>query len=235
MSQKRQYPAAMILDDIKTSFARLYQVQHAAGKTRKEFVDDMRSAGYDVSERQLDRWVARINAGEVAVSTTKATGATAQLTREERDVIGGWVLTQNLHGASVHLADYSVFCKKHFNKPLSKQTALRYLHEDGFSYRTLQSRAKGFAIDVESLRRMTWQWVQKHRAAGLFDASRYLLASVDFTFTGHRTERCCSFASLGGSQPMSAASISNYTNCIITCVRADGVDRTSAMLFTLID
>jgi len=76
MSQKRQYPAAKIPDESKTLCARLYQVQHAAGKTRKEFIRDMHLAGYDVSERQLDRWVARINAGEVAVSTTKASGAT---------------------------------------------------------------------------------------------------------------------------------------------------------------
>jgi len=232
MNQKRQYLAAKILDDSKTSFARLYKVQHSAGKTRKEFVDDMRSAGYNVSERQLDRWVARINADKFAISTNKATGATTQLTREDRNIVGGWVLAQNLSGTSVHLADYSTFCKKHFKKQLSTQTASRYLHEDGFSYRTLQSKTKGFSIDAESLRQMMWQWVQRHRAAGLFDISGHLLASADFTFTGHRTERYCSFASLGGSQPMSAASIPNYTNCIITCVWADGMNRTSAMLFT---
>ena len=107
MSQKRQYPASKILDESKTLCARLYQVQHAAGKTRFDIIRDMHLAGYDVSERQLDRWVARINAGEVAVSTTKASGATLRLTREERNVIGGWVLMQNLHGTPVHLADYS--------------------------------------------------------------------------------------------------------------------------------
>jgi len=117
MSQKRQYPAAKIPDESKTLCGRFYQVQHAVGKTRKEFIRDLYLAGYDVSERQLDRWVARINAGEVAVSTTKASGATLRLTREERNVIGGWVLMQNLQGAPVHLADYSAFCKKHFNKP----------------------------------------------------------------------------------------------------------------------
>ena len=69
MSQKRQYPADKIPEDVKTLFARLYQVQHAAGMTRKKFVDNLRLAGYDVSERQLDRWVARIKAAEVVVST----------------------------------------------------------------------------------------------------------------------------------------------------------------------
>ncbi len=102
----------------------------------------------------------------------------------------------------------------------------RYFEEDGFSYRTMQSKAKGFTVDVESLRRQLWDWVQAQRKEELFDIPRCLLASVDFTFTGHRTERISSFASLGGSQPMSSASISAYTNCIITVVWADGINRT---------
>jgi len=44
-----------------------------------------------------------------------------------------------------------------------------------FSYRTLKRRAKGFSIDVESQRLLAWQWVQKHRAAGIEDVSQDLL------------------------------------------------------------
>ena len=232
MNQKRAYAAANISDDAKTMIARLYQVQHAQGKLRREFVADMGQAGYSFSESQLDRWVARINAGEAAVSATKKTGALAHLTRGQRDIAAGWLLSQNLCGVSVHRSDYSIFCNEQFRQPLSKRTVSRYLEEDGFSYRTMQSKAKGFTVDVESLRRQLWDWVQAQRKEELFDIPRCLLASVDFTFTGHRTERISSFASLGGSQPMSSASISAYTNCIITVVWADGINRTPPMLFT---
>ncbi len=96
----------------------------------------------------------------------------------------------------------------------------------------MQSKAKGFTVDVESLRRQLWDWVQAQRKEEPFDVPCCLLASVDFTFMGHRTERISSFASLGGAQPMSSASISQYTNCIITVVWADGINRTPPMLFT---
>jgi transposase len=192
----------------------------------------MNQAGYKFSESQLDRWVARINAGETAVSASKATGASVHLTREQRDIAAGWVLSQNLHGTPVHLSDYSNFCNEQFEQMLSKQTISRYLAEDGFSYRTMQSKAKGFMVDIQSQRRQLWDWVHTQRKEGIFDVHRSLLASIDFTFTGHRTERSSSFASQGGSQPMLGASISPYTNCIVTVVWADGMNRTPPMLFT---
>jgi|GEM_PF-1891702 len=232
MSQKKTYAAASISDDAKTMIARLYQVLHAQGKLRREFVADMSQAGYRFSESQLDRWVARVNAGETAVSITKATSPSVHLTREQRDIAGGWLLSQNLRGIPVHRSDYRAFCDEQFRQSLSEATVSRYLEEDGFSYRTMQSKAKGFVVDVESLRRQHWDWVQMQRKEKLFDVPRSLLASADFTFTGHRTERRSSFASQGGSQPMLSASISPYTNCIITVVWADGINRTPPMLFT---
>ncbi len=89
-------------DDAKTMITKLYQVQHAKGKLRRDFVADMNKAGYKFSESQLDRWAARIKTGEDAVSASKATGASAHLTCKQRDIAGGWVLSQNLHGIPVH-------------------------------------------------------------------------------------------------------------------------------------
>lgn len=232
MTQRKTYAAARISDDAKTMIARLYQVQHAQGKLRRAFVADMSQAGYRFSESQLGRWVARVNAGKTAVSITKATGPSAHLTRKQRDIAGGWVLSQNLRGVPVHLSDYSHFCNKQFGQPLSKQTVSRYLAEDGFSYRTMQSTAKGFMLDILSQRHQLWDWVQTQRKAGIFEVHRSLLASIDFTFTGHRTERGSSFSSQGGSQPQLGAAVPPYTNCIVTVVWADGINRTPPMLFT---
>jgi len=232
MNQKKIYAAASISDDAKTMIACLYQVQHAQGKRRREFVADMRQAGYRFGESQLDRWVARVNDGGTAVSTTKATGAPVLLTRAQRDIAGGWLLSQNLRGVPVHRFDYSNFCDAQFGQSLSKQTVSRYLEEDGFSYRTMQSKSKGFMVDILSQRHQLWDWVQTQRKNGLFDVHRSLLASIDFTFTGHRTERNSSFSSQGGSQPKLGAVISPYTNCIVTVVWADGINRTPPILFS---
>jgi transposase len=163
MNPKTTYAAARISDDAKTMIARLYRVQHAQGKRRHAFVADMSQAGYPFSESQLDRWVARVNRDEAAISTTKASGAPAHLTREQRDIAGGWILSQNFHGISVHRADYSHFCDEHFKQSLSHPTVSRYLAEDGFSYRTMQSKARGFTVDIVSQRRQLWDWVQTQR------------------------------------------------------------------------
>ncbi len=41
-------------DDAKTMITKLYQVQHAKGKLRRDFVADMKKAGCKFSESQLD-------------------------------------------------------------------------------------------------------------------------------------------------------------------------------------
>ncbi len=46
MTPKKIYAAASISDDAKTMIARLYQVQHAQGKRRREFVDDTRYSSF---------------------------------------------------------------------------------------------------------------------------------------------------------------------------------------------
>jgi hypothetical protein len=59
-----------------------------------------------------------------------------------------------------------------------------------------------------------------------------VIASLDITFSGHRTQRTYSYSRVGGHQPKLRAELSKYTNAILTCVWSDGVDRTPACLFT---
>jgi len=46
----------------------------------------------------------------------------------------------------------------------------------------MQSKAKGFIVEVLSQRHQLWDWVQTQRKEGIFDVHRSLLASIDFTF-----------------------------------------------------
>lgn len=142
MTPKKTYAATSISDDAKTMFARLYQVQHAQGMRRREFVADMSQAGYTFSESQLDRWVARINAGDAAVFTAKMSGASVHLMREQRDIAGGWLLSQNLLGISVHLSDYRNFCDEQFERLLSKATVSRYLKRTAFPTALCRARQR---------------------------------------------------------------------------------------------
>lgn len=228
MKRPHTYPAARIPDVSKTLIAKLYIVQHQSGKTRKEFVNDCCRAGYSFSESQLDRWVAKVRTSDTAVSNEKQSGNPAVCDREQRDITSGWVLDQNSHGEAVHLETYCSFVWDQFGVEISHTTAFRYLHEDGFSYRTMQKKAKTFAVDIDILKQELWEWVDNQK----FTSDRSRIASVDFTFTSHRTERASSFAARGSAQAMKTSAAPIFTNCIVTCVWADGVNRTPPMLFT---
>jgi hypothetical protein len=75
MKRIRNYSAAKIDDNTKTSIAKLYIIQKDKGKTRQEFTAEMAQAGLSFSERQLDRWVSLINLGLEAISPQKLAGA----------------------------------------------------------------------------------------------------------------------------------------------------------------
>jgi len=70
------------------------------------------------------------------------------------------------------------------------------------------------------------------RKSGLFLATGEKLCAVDFTFTGHRTDRRTTFSAVGAPQPKNSLQISKYTNCILTCIWRDGKFWTPCMLFT---
>lgn len=61
---------------------------------------------------------------------------------------------------------------------------------------------------------------------------RSKLCSIDFAFSGHRNDLRSTLRPVGFVPPKSKSAVSTYTNCIITCVWADGKNRTPAMLFT---
>lgn len=231
MKRAKVYTAADIEDSSKTKIARLYIIQHGRGKAKSEFVSECAEAGWLFSERQLQRWVAAINSGQQAVSTGKLAGAAPSLTRDERDISSGWVLDCVEHGVMVKLADFCRYVLDRFSIEIVPRTASNYLREDGFSYRLLQKKASSFVVDKDLLVSCMWKWAKSNQKS-LKKIASSNLCSIDFTYTGHRTERLSGFGIKGGAQPMVAASISRFTNCIITCPWADGINRTPAVLFT---
>ena len=231
MKRKFGYPAAKIPDEIKSNLARLYIIRHAKEKPRYEFVNELSEAGLQVSERQIDRWVARLNSNTQAISMVKQTGGLAVLSREERDIASGWVLHEISHGRAVHLKSLCDFVTENLSVQISTTTAFNYLTEDGFSSKTLQKKSASFEVDVEKLESDLWSWVSAHQN-DFKNLPLSKLASIDFTYTGHRTDHRVGYGIKGGPQPMESVKISKYTNCIITCVWNDGINRTPPILYT---
>lgn len=59
-----------------------------------------------------------------------------------------------------------------------------------------------------------------------------LLASIDFTYTSGKSTRSKTYGLKGSAQQQSALTIPQHTNCIVTMVWSDGVNRTPARLYT---
>ncbi len=112
---------------------------------------------------------------------------------------------------------------------LAQTTAHDDLHGLGFSSKVSQTKTSGFTVDVEALAKMMLEWKRERQRAR---DRKGLLASVDFTFTGQRTDRRVTYAPAGGAQPKSNTAIARFTNCIVTVVWSDGVNRTPPALFT---
>ena len=231
MDHDLQKKAADIPDEFKTTLAKLYEFLHKKGVTRALFLEGLKNGGYSVDPSTLDRWVQNSNTRGTAILEFKESGGSPCLDREQRNVTCGWVFHEIENGKKVTLITFFVFTKTYFHVELSDGTISKYLTEDGFGSRQIKRKGTSFVVDVDALCSMMWKWIiiQDFRARRIL---REKFASIDFTFTGHRTDHGSSYAPKGGPQPMIADSISKYTNCIITVTWADGINRTPAMLFT---
>ena len=180
------------------------------------------------------RYVAAVRKGQHAalLCSEKKAGRPAALTEDEQEIAAGWVLSQNQDGVEVHGTDFVAFVTEVFDVEISQQSALNYLAAAGFSSRVTRHMTSGYQVDTESLARVLWEWIRERRRAGDFRHERSNIGSIDFTYTSHRTERTHTFALAGSATPSNANSIDTHTNCIVTCIWADGVNRTPSMLFT---
>ena len=229
MSKKSKYPSTELSTDQRELIARLVGPLEARGLSRSVFREVLADVEINVPKSSLDRWVHAYVATGSIFTAEKASGATPLLDNEQCEIAAGWVLSQNDSNEAVSLATFSKFCASAFGVELAPTTAHDYLHALGFSSKVSQVKTSGFTIDVDALAKMMFEWKSERQRAGDLKG---LVASVDFTFTGHRTDRRVSYAPAGGAQPKSSAAITQFTNCIVTVVWSDGVNRTPPVLFT---
>lgn len=229
MLSKHKYLSTEASTDVREFIARLAEPLRRRGVDRKSYRDALTEAGVTVPKSSLDRWVAHLNDNNSVYTAAKASGAAPLLDEVEREVAAGWVLVQFDEHKIVSVASFQRFCKASFHVDLSHGSAVNYLHDAGFSSKLTQSKTAGYCLDVGTLAKMMVEWAEARQRAGEFEG---LMASVDFTYTGHRADRRTSDAPSGGSQPKTSHAIAQNTNCIVTVVWSDGVNRTPPVLFT---
>jgi transposase len=228
--EKRRYPSTQLTTGQRELVARLVSPLEARGISRLTLREALADAEIAVPKSSLDRW-ARAHATMGRVFTAQKASAAAPLLDDEQcEIAAGWVLSQNDSNHAVSLASFSTFCASAFGVEIAQTTAHDYLHALGFSSKVSQVKTSGFTVDVDALAKMMFEWKSERQRAGDLKG---LLASIDFTFTGHRTDRRVTYAPTGGAQPKSSTAAPQFTNCIVTVVWSDGVNRTPPVLFTL--
>ncbi len=227
----KKYRASQTPAEVRAFAARVLLGLEKRGVKRNLVLDAMRVAGYAPSLRTVRRHKERARCGEEVFPLEKASGRLPALDEAGREICAGFVLAQNLAHKDVHLADYIRFVLENFGVNLSCSTASRYLEQTGFRSRIVHSKASGYTLDAAAECKLMLHWVNAHQDQ--LHRSRAKMASIDFTYTGHRTDHHVSYSASGTAQPKSDPSLSRFTNCILTMVWADGVNRTPPVLFTL--
>ena len=202
------------------------------GFSRAEFREWVKKeCKHKMSKSTLNKQMHRVIAGLPDLYQGGRQGRRKLLPLQTREEIAGWVLTQNDLGNNVILADVVRMVAEQYDVSISEDTASKYLKEFCISRQKVQRKATGFRLSPEEEAKVYWKWLKEMKDKRLFRRG-HLAVSFDFTFTGHRGHAAHTWAMQGGQQVKSRAAISSYTNCILTAVWSDGVDRTPPMLFT---
>jgi len=214
--------------EVKTAFAKQYLAWKARGQKKADFLLFLSESGYSVPESSLTRWVAGVKQQGTALPQNTGAGRPRALSEEEIRLVVGYVLGRNSKKQEVHLDTVQKFIRDFFNTDVSLRTVLNYLSLHGFSSRVAKGSSAGFQLDMTTLAHIAHQWLQ----SSPLRCPRSLLCSLDFTFTSHRTDRRLTYALKGGPQPVVEELISRFTNCIVTCIWADGINRTPSVLYS---
>ena len=221
--------------DLRTFAARLWlSLKESHNVPKAEFVKAMNDSGCVISKRSFARHVASVRKKKSAVLDTasKKSGRKRMLSDEEKDIAAGWMLQQGLDGHRAHAQDYQQFIAENFGVQRSLQTARNYIHESGLTLRVCgKSSLSRVVPDHALLKRTLRDWIVANRAE-LNRVPRSKIASIDFTFTSHRAERETTYALVGSQVAAKAGPFPKYTNAAMTCIWADGVNRTPSVLLT---
>jgi hypothetical protein len=228
MNTERTYTSTSYSPEVRTTLAALGTAWKARGNKLADFHKLLEEAGYPVPMPTLRDWRhSNLQHGSVG-SSDKQSGRPAALTDDQQRLLIGYVLAMNDANTEVHRVTARTFLRSEFGIDMTEQAVGNYLRAAGFTCRVMQSKTAGYKLDRNHLCQLMHHWLLMTNLGVPLDK----LCSIDFTFTGHRTDRRTTYAARGTPQPKSNRAANTYTNCIVTCIWADSVNRTPAMFFT---
>lgn len=207
---------------------RIYSGLSCKNWSAKKFVNFCDSIGINTSKPTLSRLKSLFESAGRVDSVHDHRGAKTALELQEKLILCGWVFEKFNNNNAANLDDVIKFCESSFGVSMSRSTAHSYIHNLGFKWKKCKKKKSGFRPSKRSLITQAIDF--------LISLDRPMLpeqvASLDFTYLTHRTRSPHGYGPSGAEQPVDSESITSYTNCVLTLVWGDGVNRTPAMAFT---
>lgn len=198
------------------------------GWTQEKVKELFGHASYSVPSNTLSDWLHRMESTGEAVPHGSGGGHVKLLDEKNQDLLAGFILQKNFETKEVHLETVVDFLRNDLGITLTEPAAYQYITDLGFSLHTLKKRKKTYMREKQKVGQKYYEWLVRNRIT----VAACMACSIDITTTSHRKNTVHGYSRTGATAPDVSDSIPLFTNSIVTCIWADGVNRTPSVLFT---
>jgi transposase len=189
--------------------------------------------GYTGTQSTLNRQIKAVEATGFALSTAKKADKVAILDDEQLEEIREWATDKNSKHQPISRMDVVAEISRAFGVTVHVNTAGNYMAKIGFSKKTCSTRTAGTKSTKEEKKAMIMRWSRLMKEKDMFFRSLSSIYSLDVMYTRRLARKVTTYSPKGGGKEQSIVKVLPFTDAIVTCPRADGVNATPAMLFTM--
>ena len=148
----------------------------------------MHQAGYQVNERTSRRHIAEIKSTGHAIKDQTLAGRPSKLNFLQQDIVVGYIIFCNRRRKIVNRRKLREFIEKNWKITVTDQWCGLFLRQNGFRKRKMRLKVKGYAVSDQELAEVHLKWIQLNRDQIFKGYDHGDVVSLDFTYTGHRTD-----------------------------------------------
>jgi len=197
-----------------------------------KFLSQFAVFGTQVPQRTFENWLRLFKAHGTASLKQKKTGRPRLLSAEQTSALQGKLSVDFDQLQKISLSSVQQSVASLTGVDISSSTASRLLKTTDFTLRRVTNKRAAKEVAISQCQNDLLGWAEDQQKNVIPSADLSSIASIDFTFTSHRTAASTTFAPVGQSPKSATTEVPKYTNCIVTMIWADGVNRTPSILFT---
>lgn len=229
--ENKKYPATQYSAGERTAIGRIFKAGGDLGYKEKQLTQLFSEAGYEISRSVLYDYKSRINQGGTPLSANKKSGPPRSLTPEQERWLVGWAVKKFADSERCTLADGTEFIRVKLGASVHDKTTRNYFLRNGLKSKKVVFKSKAAALTMDEIVEMYIQWIKEQRLHKNITYNR-LFASLDFTYLSHRNTSYSSFSPVGFGSPTIESIAPQHTNCAVTLLWSDGINRTPPLLYS---